>query len=79
MRLHLILNLPGRNGSATQFVICDHEAETIEDFCAALNEDDHIVVAGLDTENGVLVPGSLMSLNQAVVAKATEYHQRWSR
>jgi hypothetical protein len=80
VRFHICLNLPGRNGSSTQFVICDHDAASVEEFAELLNETDHIVVDALDTHYGELVPGSEMSLNQSVIAKVTPYDSaRWGR
>jgi hypothetical protein len=79
MRLHIVLNLPGRNGAPTQFVICDHDAETIQAFVAELNDNDHIVVHQLDTVGGDLLPGAFIGLNQNIVAKTTPYQPRYAR
>ena len=78
MRFHLTLSIPGRNGSPTQFLICDHEAESLEEFHDVLNEEDHVLVTEVNTDRGTntLVPGGLASLHHSQIAKATEFVPR---
>ena len=78
MRFHLTLKIPGRNGSPTQFAICDHPARSLKEFHDELNSNDHILVTEVNTDRDTreLVPGDEVSLGQLEIAKATRYVER---
>jgi len=44
MRFLVTLNMPSRKGELVHQVVCEHEAETLEEFMDALNECDFIIV-----------------------------------
>lgn len=72
MRLHITLVVPGRNGSPTQFVYCEHPAASMEEWAELLNEFDHVLVTELNTDRatGDLTPGDEITLHQAHIAKS---------
>lgn len=78
MRLHLTLKIPGRNGSQSHFVICDHPASCLDDWGDVLNTDDHVMVTEVNTDHstGDLVPGGQLLLNQRFIAKSTVFVPR---
>lgn len=74
MKFLVTLNMPSRKGELVHQVVCEHEAQNIEDFMAVLNEQDFILVQEFyrKPESSGFFPVGTLILNTMHIGKVKE-------
>lgn len=51
MRFTITMNMPSRNGGSVHQIVCDHQADNIEQFTDTLNEYNFVIVDEVYKDN----------------------------